>query len=173
MLARQVLGQSVYLESWGFMIRKSLFWGLTLVLVVALVFLMVRGRRMEKKQSGRLVEAIQQSKSTPTRVLGPQDLEIIQSKMHLQGEAGATKPFLAAHHEIEIRNNGNVPYGEIQLRFAYLDRSGKVLITKTHSATQGILPGAILKLADIMVDGLPAATTSFRVTVAYADIRSN
>ncbi|MBP1624567.1 MAG: hypothetical protein H6Q07_2587, partial [Acidobacteria bacterium] len=53
------------------MIRKSLFWGLTLVLVVALISLIVRGRRLEKQQAGKSVEVVQESEPSPIRVLAP------------------------------------------------------------------------------------------------------
>jgi hypothetical protein len=151
------------------MIRKSLFLGLTLVLIVALINLIIRGRRLEKEKSSKLVEVVKDSEPTPTRVLAPQDLEIIQSTMKLVREA-AVKQLPTARHEIEIRNVGKVSYGEIQLRVVYLDRNGKVLTTKTRSIAQTILPGITLKFADILIDGVPASAAACRVTIVYADM---
>jgi hypothetical protein len=151
------------------MIRRSVFLGLTLVLVVALVSLIVRGRRLEKQQAGKPAELVQKSKSSPIRVFRPRDLEIVQSKSQLEAKAGAKGRSLAALHKIEVRNNGSVPYGEIQFRLVYLDRSGRELAIRTHPVTQGILPGTILKVTDIMVGDLPAAATESRISIDYAD----
>jgi hypothetical protein len=152
------------------MIRKYLFWGLTLVLVVALVNLIIRGRRLEKQQVDRLVEVVQDSEPTATRVLRPQDFEILQSKMLLEQEPGSKKQSRTARHEIEIRNKGKVSYSGIQLSFDYLDRSGRALGTKTRAVVQTILPGATLKIAEIKVDGIPISTVDSRVAIVYADI---
>ena len=152
------------------MIRKSLFWGLTLVLLVALVSLIIRGRRMEKGQAGRLVEVTQESPPSATRVLAPQDLQIVQSTTQLQEEPSGKRKSQTARHEIEIRNNGNVPYGRIQFRFDYLDRSRKTVATRNYSIVKTIMPGAALKLADIKADGIPALTASCTASVVYADI---
>ncbi len=154
------------------MIRKSLFWGLTLVLVTALVSLTLRGRRLEKQQSSRAVEIVRPSKTTSTRVLMPQDLEIAQSRMQLEESTGGNAKFRIARHTIEIRNNGKVPYCRIQLGFDYLNRNGKPLTTRTQSVSRIILPGTSLKPVDITLDGLPASTANFRVTIVYADIGS-
>jgi hypothetical protein len=151
------------------MIRKSLFWGLTVVLIVALVNLIIRGRRLEKQQARQLVEVVQESRPTSTRVLAPRDLEIVQSKMRLEEADGKTRSQIA-RHEIEIRNNGKIPYSGIQLGFDYLDRSGKLLSTKTQSLARSIEPGGDLKLVEIVVSGLPLPTISFRVVVVSADI---
>jgi hypothetical protein len=152
------------------MIRKSLFWGLTLILVIALVNLIIRGRRLEKQQASRLAEVIQESKATSTRVLAPRDLEIVRSKMQLEEEVGGRIRSQTAWHEIEICNDGKIPYSGIQLSFDYLDSRGKLLATRTYSIVQTILPGATLKLVDITVDGLPVSTANSHVVIAYADI---
>jgi len=152
------------------MLRKYLFLGLTLVLVVALVNLIIRGRRLEKQQASRRVEVVEQSKPTATRVLAPQDLEITQSKMWFEEAAGGRNQSQTARHEIEIRNNGHVAYSRIQLSFEYLDRRGNVSSTKTHPITRTILPGAELKVSDIRIEGLPGSAASSRVAIVYADI---
>jgi len=152
------------------MIRKSMFLGLTLVLVVALVYLVIRGRQAEKEQAGKPVEIIQKSKSTPTRELGPPDLEIVDSGIRLQEGGKEGDQARTAHHQIAIRNNGHSAYGEIQLRFSYLDRGGKVLVARTHSITQGIQAGETLRVADIAIGDLPAAAAGSRTEIASADL---
>ncbi len=154
------------------MIRKSLFWGLTLVLVVALINLIIRGRRLEKQQARQRVEVVQEAKPTPTRVLAPKDLEIVQSAVRLEGATSGKTESQAARHEIELHNKGTVAYGKIQLDFGYFDRNGKVLTTRTQAVEQTILPGATLKIADIRIDGLPLSAVDSRVAIAYADIGS-
>jgi hypothetical protein len=152
------------------MIRKSLFWGLTIILMAVIVNLMIQGRRLEKKRADQVVEAIQESKPSATRVLGPRDLEIMRSKMIVENESDIKRQSYTAQHEIEIQNNGNVPYGEICLRFTYLDGKGNILATKTRSINRTLMPGADLTISDIMIDDIPATTTNSRATIVYADI---
>jgi hypothetical protein len=147
------------------MIRKSLFWGLTLVLVVALVSLIIRGRRMEKEQAAQPTEAVQQAPLLPTRVLAPQDLEIVRSTMQL-------KPDHTALHEIEIQNHGSVPYSGILLRFSYQNRFGKLLETKTYALKAAILPGLSFRMRDIVIKEMPASAEKFQVSIQYADMPS-
>ncbi len=146
------------------MIRKSVFWGLTLVLVVALVSLVLRGRKFEKQQqAARSAEFVQPSKPTSTRVLAPTDLEIVNSTMHLQ-------PGHAAMPEIEIRNNGTVSYSRVELKFVYVDGAGKTVSTKTHSLDQTIGPGKSIKVTNLPAEGIPASATRFQASVLFADL---
>lgn len=110
------------------------------------------------------METVEKSKSTATRVLQPQDLEIVHSQMALEKDAGR------ASHEIEMMNRGNIPYREVGLRLAYLSRSGKVVETRSYAATQTVRPGATLKLTDIRIESLPKSVAGVRISVAYADI---
>lgn len=152
------------------MIRKSLFWGLTIILVAVIINLMIQGRRLEKEGAGQVVEAIQESKPSSTRVLGPRDLEIVRSKIMVENESDMKRQSYTARHEIEIQNNGNVSYGEICLRFTYLDGKGDILATKTRSINRTLLPGADLTISDIMIGDIPATTTNSRATIVYADV---
>jgi hypothetical protein len=152
------------------MMRKSLFWGLTLILIAVIVNLMIRGRRLEKERAGQVVEAIQESKPSPTRVLGPRNLEIVRSKMIVENESDIKRQSYTARYEIEIQNSGSVPYGEICLGFTYLDGKGNILATKTRSINRTLMPGADLTISDIMIDDIPATTTNSRATIVYADI---
>jgi len=154
------------------MIRKSLFWGLTLVLLAALVNLIIRGRRLEKHEAAQLVEVVQQSTPSPTRVLAPQDLEILRSEMRLETQSGEEAQSRTDHHGFEIRNNGKVAYRGMRLSLEYLDSGGKVLVTRAQTLAQPLVPGATLKLDDIRVEGLPVSTASCRAAVSYADIRA-
>jgi hypothetical protein len=152
------------------MIRKSIFWGLTLVLIAALIALIVRGYKMEKEQASQPSEKVEEAKSTATRVLAPQDLEILNSKMTVEKNVDPKEPSSISHHEIEIRNSGKVSYKDVQLKFAYLNRKGKELAAKIHSTTQIITPGATLKLNDITIDGLPISIVDSKAAIISADI---
>ncbi len=145
------------------MIRKSLFWGLTIVLLAALVNLIIRGRRLEKQQAAQAQQTVQQSKPSPTRVLSPQDLEIVNRAMPLDPRHTSIPGF-------EIRNDGSVAYSQIQLKFSYLDRRGKVLLTKNHLLAQTLKPGATLKVPDLPAEGIPADAVSVELSISHADI---
>jgi hypothetical protein len=155
------------------MIRRSLFFGLTLVLVVALVSLILRERRQEKLQTGQAVEVIKESASSPIRVYAPSDLEIVQSTAEFRKKSDGKNPSLSARHEIEIRNGGKMPYREIQIAFYYMDLKEKQLATKTHLLSRALLPGTSLKVTDIPVDALPLSTTNFKTAILYADLGEN
>jgi hypothetical protein len=154
------------------MMRRSLFFGLTLILVLAFAFLSIRGCRQEQKPAGQPMETVEKSEATATRVLKPQDLEIVHSKMILERNAGAAKPSVAARHEIEIFNHGNVYYKEIRLSFVYLSRTGKVLEARDHSVAQNIQPGTALNVTDIRMVGISESATNARVSIVYADVGS-
>jgi hypothetical protein len=144
------------------MLRKSLFWGLTLVLLVALVNLIIRGRRLEKQHATQLVEVVQNSEPSPTRVFAPQDLEVVNSSMTPEGNA--------ARHALEIRNNGKLPYQGIQLRFSYYGKDGKMLMSKSWLIVETVLPGSTVKIDNIRIEEVSAATKTSQAAIVYADI---
>jgi hypothetical protein len=152
------------------MIRKSIFLGLTLVLIAGLIALIVRGYKMEKEQVSQPSEKVEEAKPTATRVLAPQDLEILSSKTTVEKNADPKEPSCISHHEIEIRNSGKVSYRDVQFRFAYLDRKGKESANKIHAASQTISPGATLTLNDIAISGLPISTVDSKAAIISADI---
>lgn len=152
------------------MLRRSLFWGLTLVLIVALTVLIIRGCRLEKKQARQLVETVEEAKPTSTRVFAPRDLKIVQSKMELETKVNRETSSQTALHEVEIYNGGNVSYREIQLKFVYLSRGGKELEVRIHPVVQTIPPGSTVKLANIEVDNIPSSAAILQTTIIYADI---
>jgi hypothetical protein len=152
------------------MLRKSLFWGLTLVLAAALTSLMVRSSRLEKRHAGTSEEVMQESTPTPTRVLAPQDLEIVQQHMRLEKESDGKDQSQTATHAMEILNKGKSPYSSIILTISYMDRSGRVVATKTQSVEKNLMPGAAPKLVDIKITGVPASAASCRMEIVCADM---
>jgi hypothetical protein len=151
------------------MIRKYLFWGLTLVLVAAIFVLVIHGRRLEQRETGSSVEAVKESEATQTRVWAPPDMVIMQSKMRLNKSADGAQ-YLSARHEVEIRNNGKIPYTNIELRFTYLDGGAKVIETRYYVIKQIVQANTGLTSVDIEMDHLPASTTNCRTTLVYADM---
>ena len=152
------------------MVRKWLFGGLTIVLMVALVSLIIQGNRLERQKASQRVEIIQEAEPSPIRVLAPKDIKLIQSKMRIEPASGKAKQTDIARHELEIRNTGSVRYEKIQLSFDYLGPKGKALATHTYAVDQTILPGTSLFLGDIVIDDVPHSAADCTVTVVFADI---
>jgi hypothetical protein len=148
------------------MIRRSLLWSLTLVLVAVITILVIRGRRMEKQQAARMAEVIQPSNSTNTRILNPQDLEILNPAIQLK-----SNPF--ASHQIEIRNNGDVAYSQILLRMTYINQRGEELTSKTFSIAQTVKPGASIKLPNLPTEAVPAMAVKLQLAIVAADVESD
>jgi hypothetical protein len=146
------------------MIRKSLFWGLTLVLVIALVSLIIRGRQIEKRQSEKSVETVKQSLSSPTKVLHPDDLQVVNSAMQREDRGSVL-------HEIQIHNSGSVPYSGIYLSFVYLNQAGTVVLAKTQPLNNvSILPEKDYSATNVQVEGVPSAAVRFQISVLSADV---
>jgi len=145
------------------MIRKSMLWGLTLVLVAALISLILRGRRMEQEHAAQGSEVVQPSKPTNTRVLDPQDLEIVNPAVE-------RKPGSGASGEIEIRNNGSVAYSQILLKITHLDRKGKEVGSKICAVAQTVMPGASIKVTNLRAEAVPASSGKSEITVVSADV---
>jgi len=163
------------------MFRKSLFLGLTMMLAAVLVYLVIEGRRREKQQSTvRPVEVVRESTPSRTRVIGPGDLEIVESKTELatsgaqigQPVSKSSPAAITATHRITIRSNARIAYRNLALKFSYLGRGEKVLETRTVPVAEFIQPGQARALAEIKEESLPAGTLKCLATIAYADIES-
>lgn len=153
------------------MMRRSLFFGLTLILVLAFTFISLRGCKQEEAALEQPTETTEESAASATRALKPLDLEITRSKTVLERSSGSdTKKSLRARHEVDVFNRGSVPYKELMLHFAYLSSNGKSLEERDHSIAKTILPGAVLKLSDIRMDGISESAADARVSIIYADI---
>ena len=149
-------------------LRKYLFIGLTLVLVSIFVFLARQGRRMEKEQMRRSNENVQNFKSTPIRVLAPQDLKILKASMVLEpGNEPGELP--VARHSIEIYNAGPVSYCEIQLRLNYLGADGEVIASMPCCIKDSIPPGHTLTLSDLFMQNIPEGTVGCRPSIDSGD----
>jgi hypothetical protein len=156
------------------MARRSLFLGLTGMLVVVLGYLVVQGRKQEKlhQKNPRPVELVQESKPTPIRVMAPPDLQIIEAKLELSGaDAGVAKESgLSAKHQVIVRNNGQSAYRNIRFRLTYLSRGDKVLGSQIREAGETLQGGQSRSMGDILVEGIPPGTAKSAVTILSADL---
>ena len=158
------------------MVRRSLFLGLTGMLVVVLVYLVVQGRKQEKQQkkNPRPVELVQESKPTPIRVMAPPDLQIMEAKVELSGtDAGlSNESGVSAKHQIVVRNNGQSVYQNIRFRLTYLSRGDKVLGSQIREAGETLQAGQSRSMGDILVENIPSGTAKSVVTILSADLES-
>ncbi len=155
------------------MLRKSLFWGLTLMLVAVLAWLVIRSRREEKLQAAKMVEIVKESKPSTTRVLSPQDLAVVEAGMTLASPEGGAeaKTKATAHHQVAIRNTGSTEYVSVTLRFNYLGRGDRLLGSKTCIVDKPLPAGQTVSLGDISVEEAPAAAVDCKIQIIAADFK--
>jgi len=140
---------------------------LAAVLVVVLVWKGTRTPETAAPQAPPSNEAIRKSKPTPTRVLRPKDLQVVDATMEL---AQSTPESIDARHALGIRNNGELAYRNINLTFAYLSKEGKPLETRTYPISGPVLPGKTISEPEIVMKTLPRGTSKSVTTILYADI---
>jgi hypothetical protein len=148
------------------MLRKSLFWGLTLMLGAVLVWLIINGRKEEARQAAAPTEIVQTARLSPTRVVAPKDLAIVASNALGAIKTGKSEPI----GPIEIRNNGRIAYHAVMLRLACLDSNGKVLDTKSRLVPDTIQPGQSLTVSDFAPENVPAQAVRYRISIAYSNL---
>jgi hypothetical protein len=149
-------------------LRKYLFYGLTLVLLSALIYLVIQGRRLEKEEMRQGNVKVQKYKSTPIRVLFPQDLKILNASMTLE-PANAPGELPVARHNFEIYNAGTVSYCEIQLRLDYLNAHGEVIASMPYDIKDAIPPGGTLVSNDVLIQKIPDVAVECRPSIVYGD----
>jgi hypothetical protein len=157
------------------MFRRAIFWGLTLMLIAVIVSLVVRSRREEKKQAATAVELVRESRPTATRVISPQDLRVIESKMNLKGPNDKPlekdSPTATAHHQVIVRNDGPAEYSGVQLKFTYVGSEENTLGSRTCIVTKPIPPRQTESLGDIVIEGVPSGSTACITRILYADLK--
>jgi hypothetical protein len=153
------------------MFRKSIFLGLMLMLGTMLVWLILKARK-EAQAPGAPVEIVRTAKSSPTRVIIPQDLDAAESRVEIP-PAGRGQTKIAersSHAHVVIRNHGTVAYHDFMLKLTCLGSNGKVIDTQTRLVPGTIQPGETLTADDIAIDNLPEGTVRCRISVLYADL---
>jgi hypothetical protein len=153
------------------MFRRMLFWGLTIMLAAVIVSLIVRSRGEEKRQAAAAAEIVREFKPTATRVILPEDLSVVESRMELLPAAAKGQSGLVAHHHVAVRNDGPMAYAGIRLEFTYLDRGSRILESKTCTVTKPIPPRQTVSLGDVQIEGVAAGAVSCRTKILYADLQ--
>jgi hypothetical protein len=155
------------------MFRKSLFLGLTMMLAAVLVYLVIQGRRQEKQQrtTSRPIEIVRESPPSLTRVIAPDDIGIIESKMEL-GSPGAQAGLagVTATHHFVVGNNGRTAYHSFVLKLFYIGHGEKVLETRMVPVAEMLQPGQAHSIAEIKVENVPAGATRCMAKIASADL---
>jgi hypothetical protein len=155
------------------MIRRALFWGLTVVLAGVLVSLIVRSKQQVKSSAVPVTEVVRTAKPSAIRIVTPRDLKIIKSDMRLvapsgrngaSAEAGAT-----AEHQVLIENRGPVSYINVQLRFTYLGSTDSILESQNYLVDKAILPGQTISAGSIAIDDVPKNARKCTVRILSAD----
>ncbi len=151
------------------MMRKSLFWGLTVMLVAVLVWLVMQSRREEAQRRSGPVEIVKTARLSPTRVIAPKDLEVTGSPIEMAAERskGVGRSQRGA---VMIRNRGEIAYHNIMLKLDCFGSSGKTLHMQTRVIVGTLQPGQSLQVGDIPTEGLPPGTVRCTVTILHADL---
>jgi len=157
----------------GLMIRRSVFWGLTVVLVAVLVSLIVQSRRLETQSAPTVTEVVKTAQSSPIRVIAPQDLMVVGSDIRLVNPSTESAPAAdagsAAELEVSVDNRGSEPYTGVLLRFTYLGSANNALRSQDYLVEKQLPPGQITSTGTIKMDDVPKNTVKCEVTIVSAD----
>ena len=153
------------------MFRRQLFYGITLILLVVIIFLLMRGRSAEKERVTQniKVEQVATEQPSPVRVIPPRDLEIIETEVSWTRNPDE-KNASSARHDITISNAGNGDYASLRLRMDYIDKAGGIVENRIHEINEALPSGGTLRISDIAIDGLPEAASDVRVAILSADL---
>jgi len=155
-----------------FMFRKWIFLGLMIMLGSVLAMLLIKGRNQENQAAAVPVEKVQTARSTPTRVMVPNDLQVVESSVqNTTVETGkSTSAQQDAHYQVVVRNRGQVAYHNLVLKLTCLGSTGKVLGTRSRLVPQTIQPGQTLIIKDLSIENLPPGTVRCDIRIVYSDI---
>jgi len=154
------------------MFRKSIFWGLTMMLATLLIWLVVRARKQEAQVAKAPAEIVRSAKSSPTRVIAPKDLDAGESQVEFASMvSGASKSSgRGALLHVVIRNRGAVPYHNVMLKLTWVGTSGKVLDTQNHLVPETIGPGQTLDAGDVALEGVPNGSVKCTIAILHSDL---
>ncbi len=152
------------------MFRRSIFLGLLVLLGAVLVYMVLSARREEKRTSSPPAEIVRQSKPSATRVLAPADLRVTDLSIEILPASNGSTPEVAARHSVTVRNEGTRHYSGFMLRFDYSTASGRGVETRSHHVSQDLQPGGVVRLQDLLMEGLPGKVKHCSVSVAWADL---
>lgn len=154
------------------MFRRQIFYGITLILLVVIIFLLMRGRSAEKERRASQnfkIEKIASGPPSPVRAILPRDLEIVGAEVSWTRNPGE-KDASVARHDISVRNTGEGSFAGLWLRMEYIDGKGRTVETRTHEIKETVPSGETLRVSGITIDGLPDAALDCRTAILSADI---
>ena len=153
------------------MFRRQLFYGITLVLLVVIIFLLLRGRSAEKNRATQNIklEQISSEQPSPVRAILPRDLEIVEAGVSWTRNPDEKNASVASH-DITISNTGSGSYVSLLLRVEYINEAGRLVESRTHEVKEALPPGGKLRLTDITINGLPDVVSDFRAAILSADL---
>jgi hypothetical protein len=156
------------------MFRRSIFWGLTLMLGTLLVWLVVRARKQEAQIAmvPAPTEIVRSAKSSPTRVIAPKDLDAGESQVEFASMvSGAPKSGgRSALLHVVIRNRGAVPYRNVMLKLTWVGTSGKAIDSQTHLVPGTIEPGQTLNDGEVALEGVPSGSVKCTIAILHSDL---
>jgi len=164
------------------MIRRVLFLGLTAALMGVIALLVVQSRRREPSTPSRPVEIVRVAPSTPTRVVAPHDLEVLEPALALGPAAprpdtgGGSEPGRPAgqdaRHTVSLRNRGRLAYRDVVLEVTYLDARGKPAGVRRHRVAGPIPPGERIAVEPWVESSIAGSAVRARVRALFADLVS-
>jgi hypothetical protein len=156
------------------MFRRQIFYGITLILLVVILFLLMRGRSSEKERQAQNIklEEIASEAPSPVRAILPRDLEIIEAEVSWTRNPDE-KNASEAHHGVIIRNTGGGSYSRLRLRMEYIDKQSRSVEIRTFEVSEALPPGGTLRVSDIIINNLPDAASDFRASILSADLEGS
>ena len=154
------------------MFRRQIFYGITLILIIVIVFLLMRGRSAEKERSAaqeiKMAE-IASGPPPPVRAILPRDLEIVGAEVSWTRNPDE-KDAVTARHDITIRNTGGGFFVSLWLRMEYIDEKGGPVDIRTHEVKEAVPPGETLRVPEIVIYGLSDSAPDFNAIILSADL---
>ena len=144
--------------------RRYLFWGLTLLLAAVLASLVMQSRRREARRAKGSPEIVRVAPATPTRLVRPADLEIVDPRVEVTAAARA------AEYTVAVLNKGTVSYRDLMLELTCSDRAGRVVESRRHKLDGVMLPGKGLAAERVREEALPAGAARCTLAVLWAEI---
>ena len=154
------------------MFRRQIFYCITLMLIVVVIFLLMRGRNAEKDQRAarnNKIAKIASGTPSPVRAILPRDLEIVVADVSWTRNPGA-EDATTARHNITIRNMGEGAYVGLLLRLEYINEKGMPVEIRTHEVKEAVPPGGTLRMSDVIIYSLPDTALDFHAAILSADL---
>lgn len=151
--------------------RKFVFLALLGLLGAVLAWMIFISREQGRSQVDGPVEASRTLSSTPTRVLDPQDLLIVESAVRfVPGDAASGNPGGAAGHTVVILNRGSVTYRNLLLSFAFQGTGGEDVDRKILPVEDRELPPGETITLDLKTTEISPGASRCQVRILYAEI---